>query len=102
MAALNELLCAKNLKPTLMANIINIKTSAEPQPKACADSYGWLANLQILSGKASTGPVIPVKKRLVPSIVIISGAVSPAILDMANDNASEDSVFCSWEELWTK
>src|SRR5688572_473312 len=82
-AALNELLRAKNLKPTLMAKIINIKTRADPQPKACADSYGWLANLQILSGKASTGPVIPVKKRLVPNIVIISGAVSPAILDMA-------------------
>ena len=84
MVALNDLLCAKNLKPILMANIINIKTRAEPQPKACADSYGWLANLQILSGKASTGPVIPVKKRLVPKIVIISGAVSPAILDMPN------------------
>src|ERR671918_248302 len=40
MAALNDLLRAKNLKPTLMANIINIKTRAEPQPKACADSYG--------------------------------------------------------------
>jgi len=26
---------------------------------------------------------MPVKKRLVPSIVIIRGAVSPAILDMA-------------------
>lgn len=60
-----------------------MRIRAEPHPKAWADSYGWLANLQILRGRASTGPVMPVKKRLVPSIVIIRGAVSPAILDMA-------------------
>ena len=80
---LNVFLWAKNLNPTLRAKIINIKIRAEPQPNACADSYGWLANLQILSGNASTGPVIPVKKRLVPNMVIIRGAVSPAILDTA-------------------
>ncbi len=37
---LNDLLCAKNLRPILRANIININTKAEPQPNACADSYG--------------------------------------------------------------
>ena len=60
-----------------------MRTRAAPHPKACADSYGCEANLHILKGNASTGPVRLVKNRLVPSIVIIRGAVSPAILDIA-------------------
>jgi hypothetical protein len=42
------------------------------------------AGLQILRGRASTGPVRLVKNKVVPSIVMIRGAVSPAILDIAN------------------
>ena len=38
----------------------------------------------ILSGKASTGPITLVKDRLVPSMVIIRGAVSPANLEIAS------------------
>ena len=67
----------------LKIRIMSMRTRAAPHPKACADSYGCEANLHILKGNASTGPVRPVKNKLVPSIVIISGAVSPAILAIA-------------------
>src|SRR5918995_4825644 len=80
---LKPFLQAKNLKVTLNSRTIKINTSAAPQPCECADSYGWDANLHILRGKASTGSSKPVKNRLVPSIVIIRGAVSPAILETA-------------------
>src|ERR687897_1898583 len=79
---LKPFLQAKNLKVTLNSRTIKINTSAAPQPCECADSYGWEANLHILRGKASTGSLKPVKNRLVPSIVIIRGAVSPAILEI--------------------
>src|ERR671910_2263024 len=79
---LKPFLQAKNLKVTLNSRTIIINTSAAPQPCEWADSYGWDASLHILRGKASTGSLKPVKKRLVPSIVIISGAVSPAILEV--------------------
>ena len=42
------------------------------------------ASLQILRGSASTRPVRLVNNKLVPSIVVIRGAVSPTILDIAN------------------
>src|ERR671911_2092158 len=79
---LKPFLQAKNLKVTLNSRTIKINTSAAPQPCDCADSYGWEANLQILRGNASTGSPKPVKNKLVPSIVIIRGAVSPAILEI--------------------
>ena len=61
-----------------------MSTKAAPQPCEWADSYGCEANLHIRSGRASIGPENPVKNKLVPSMVIISGAVSPAILEIAN------------------
>ena len=63
---------------------MRIKIKAAPHPVAWADSYGWDASLHILSGMASTGPVNDVKNKLVPNIVIINGAVSPAILAIDN------------------
>src|SRR5919112_246267 len=64
-------------------NTSNMRSKAAPHPCSWADEYGWDASLQILKGNASTGELKPVKNKLVPKIVIINGAVSPAILDTA-------------------
>jgi hypothetical protein len=64
-------------------SIISISSNAAPHPCSCADGYGCEASLQILNGSASTGEFMPLKNKLVPKIVIINGAVSPAILDIA-------------------
>ena len=64
-------------------NTSNMRSKAAPHPCSCADEYGCDASLQILKGSASTGELKPLKNKLVPKIVIINGAVSPAILDTA-------------------
>src|SRR5919112_5177507 len=71
------------LKATVKDNTINIKSKAAPHPCSWANGYGCDASLQILKGRASTGALKLWKNKLVPKIVIIKGAVSPAILDMA-------------------
>lgn len=79
-----RLCCANILNMILNDNTININSSAAPHPCSCADGYGWEASLHILKGSASTGELNPLKKRLVPNIVMIKGAVSPVILDIAS------------------
>src|SRR2546422_6543160 len=75
--------CAINLKLTLRASTRRMRTNAAPQPNECAESYGCEASLQILNGSASTGPVNDCTYMLAPKIVIIRGAVSPDILEIA-------------------
>src|SRR5690242_19672379 len=77
----------------LNPNTMRIRISAAPQPKEWADSYGCDARRQILKGKASTGEVKPVKNRLVPRMLSISGAVSPAILDIASTTPVKTPLF---------
>ena len=67
----------------LKTGSVSMRTSAHPIQKHAQIHMVVRPISHILRGNASTGPVRPVKNRLVPSIVIIRGAVSPAILDMA-------------------
>ena len=71
------------LKAIVKDNTSNIRSKAAPHPCRCAKGYGWDASLHILSGSASTGELKLWKNKLVPKTVIIKGAVSPAILDIA-------------------
>jgi hypothetical protein len=68
----------------LKTTTITMSIKAAPHPCEWADSSGCEANPHILRGNASIGLTKLVKNKLVPRIVIIEGAVSPAILDMDN------------------